>query len=127
LIRTSGSRLLQLSLALCAVLAWAPVRAADGGLVLVMYTDPDCGYCTLWESEVGVVYARTVEGRRAPLVRRPLTGAGDAGASLSEPVRFTPTFVLLRAGREVGRITGYPGEAHFWGLLASLLQRSKDE
>jgi len=36
-------------------------------------------------------------------------------------VMYTPTFVLLNNGREIGRITGYPGEDHFWGLLEELI------
>ena len=32
-------------------------------------------------------------------------------------------FVLVDAGREIGRIRGYPGETFFWGLLASLIER----
>ena len=90
-----------------------------------MFADPDCSYCALWEQEVGVVYPRTDEGRRAPLARRALASAETGGERLREPVRFTPTFVLLRDGREAGRITGYPGEANFWGLLDALLRRSK--
>jgi hypothetical protein len=31
--------------------------------------------------------------------------------------------VLIEAGREVGRIRGYPGDTFFWGLLANLLER----
>jgi hypothetical protein len=30
---------------------------------------------------------------------------------------------LLDDGREVGRILGYPGEGHFWGLLGELIER----
>lgn len=105
----------------------AGARAAQpptSGLRLLMFEDEDCTYCALWEREVGEVYARTAEGRTAPLARTNLDSTEPAGIFLSDPVRYTPTFVLLRDGREVGRITGYPGEAHFWGLLAVLLQRS---
>ena len=40
---------------------------------------------------------------------------------LVSPIRFTPTFVLVDDGREIGRIEGYPGEDFFWGLLERLL------
>jgi hypothetical protein len=29
----------------------------------------------------------------------------------------------MEDGREFGRITGYPGEDHFWGLLAEMLRK----
>ena len=42
-------------------------------------------------------------------------------AQLRLPVHFTPTFVLIDDGREVGRIEGYPGEDFFWGLVEQLV------
>ena len=120
--RTSGSALAALFLCICGLAASVPVRSADGTLALLMFDADDCPYCKQWETEVGVVYPRTAEGRLAPLQRRPLHDADALSASLSKPVRFTPTFVLLRDGLEAGRITGYPGEAHFWGLLGELLE-----
>jgi hypothetical protein len=104
-------------------LAGARAQAPTAGLRLLMFEEEECPYCVLWDREVGVVYSRTAEGRSAPLVR---TALDDdlPGVILDDPVRFTPTFVLLRDGRELGRITGYPGEAHFWGLLGALLQRN---
>jgi hypothetical protein len=38
-------------------------------------------------------------------------------------VRYTPTFVLVDRGREIGRIVGYPGEDFFWELLAGLIKK----
>ena len=43
--------------------------------------------------------------------------------ALAEPVRYTPTFVLVAEGRELGRITGYRDDAMFWGLLGAMLRR----
>jgi hypothetical protein len=37
--------------------------------------------------------------------------------------RLAPLFVLIDKGREVGRIRGYPGEEHFWGLLGVLIRK----
>jgi thioredoxin-related protein len=39
---------------------------------------------------------------------------------LTAPVRFTPTFVMVDNGREVGRITGYANDDTFWGLFGTL-------
>jgi len=38
-------------------------------------------------------------------------------------IRFTPTFVILENGREIGRILGYAGESFFWGLLEKLAKK----
>jgi hypothetical protein len=40
-----------------------------------------------------------------------------------ETERLTPLFVLVDRGREIGRIRGYPGEDHFWGLLGVLMKK----
>ena len=47
------------------------------------------------------------------------------GVTLARPARYTPTFVLLVDGREVGRIKGYPGEDFFYGLLQRLITRAR--
>ena len=39
---------------------------------------------------------------------------------MTRPV-FTPTFVLVEDGKELGRIEGYAGDEFFWFLLGRLL------
>ena len=39
------------------------------------------------------------------------------------PIRYTPTFVLIEDGKEIGRIEGYPGDEFFWVRLENLLER----
>ena len=90
---------------------------------LVMFEAPACEWCEVWDEEVGVVYHKTGEGRRAPLRRIDIHATRPADLAPIAPVHYSPTFVLMDGGREVGRIVGYPGEAHFWGLLQDLLDR----
>ena len=46
----------------------------------------------------------------------------EARITLKEPVRYSPTFVMVDdGGVEVGRITGYTSDDSFWGLLGALL------
>jgi hypothetical protein len=97
----------------------APAVAAE----LVMFGSPHCPWCEAWESEVGAIYPKTAEGRLAPLWRVDIDQPRPPELAEIDRVVFTPTFVLLVEGREVGRILGYPGEAHFWGLLGSLLRK----
>lgn len=90
-------------------------RAAE----LLMFERADCPVCARWHREIGSIYPRTAEARRAPL-RRVVLGH-DPGVTLSQPVRYTPTFVLAENGQERGRITGYRNDETFWGLLGMLL------
>ena len=88
---------------------------------LVMFETGGCPWCAAWNEEVGEIYHKTPEGRRAPLRRVDLEAARPPDLSAVRGVVYTPTFVLVEEGREVGRIAGYPGVDHFWGLLAQLL------
>ena len=98
-----------------------PAFAAAPALELVMFTRDGCAWCRRWEAEVGALYAKTPEGRAAPLRRLDVADALPDGALTGRRPVFTPTFVLLRDGVEAGRIEGYPGEAFFWALLDDLL------
>lgn len=94
-----------------------PAFAAE----LVMYTRNGCPFCVRFEREVAPVYAKTPEGKAAPLRRIELPAGGVRGEGLREPVIATPTFVLVEDGQEVGRITGYLNDDMFWGLLGRLV------
>lgn len=88
---------------------------------LVMFRTKACPYCAAWDHDIGGIYHKTEEGRRAPLrivdmdEERPAELAGIKG------LVYSPTFVLVQNEREVGRISGYPGPDFFWPLLGDLL------
>ncbi len=90
---------------------------------LIMFYSPVCEWCEVWEREVGVVYSKTPEGRIAPLRRLDIDEPRPKTLSTIDAVIYTPTFVLMENGRELGRILGYIGEYQFWGLLGPLLDR----
>lgn len=103
--------------------AAAATPATAGRSALVLFYEPGCTWCARWDEEIGVAYPLTEEGRRAPLRRVDMTAPRPADlAALARPF-FSPTFVLVHDGREVGRIAGYPGEHFFWPLLDDLLAK----
>jgi hypothetical protein len=116
---------LALILLLAVVPGGAPGGARGGAQAaeLVMFEAPGCTWCEAWDEEVGVVYVKTEEGRAAPLRRVDIDDPRPPDLEALQGVVYTPTFVLLDAGREVGRILGYPGEGFFWSLLDELLER----
>jgi hypothetical protein len=77
---------------------------------LQMYRRDGCPWCRAWDREVGPIYGKTDLGRRIPLRMVDLDRERPA-AALKSPIIYTPTFVLVEGGREIGRIQGYPGEA----------------
>lgn len=112
----------QLGLALGLWLGAATAALAQ--MELLMVEQPGCLYCARWHAEVGPEYPITDEGRAAPLRPVQLRAPLPEGVTLVSPPVFTPTFVLLKDGVEVGRIEGYPGEDFFWPLLAQLIARA---
>ena len=88
---------------------------------LVMFESDSCEWCEIWNKQIGLVYAKTSEGKFAPLRRVDISDDLPADLKKLKSARFTPTFVVIDQGREVGRILGYPGEAHFWALLEELV------
>lgn len=96
-----------------------PVPAAE----LVMFESSTCDWCMVWDEEVGVVYDKTKESRVAPLRRIDIDDPRPPELQDLQQIIYTPTFVLMDNGREVGRIIGYPGESYFWEILQALISR----
>ena len=88
---------------------------------LVMFESADCPWCAAWDRELGEIYPKTEEARRAPLRRVDIHATRPNDLEVIGGVVYTPTFVLFDGCRELGRIVGYPGEDFFWGLLDQLL------
>lgn len=110
---------------IAATLLWvlaAPARAAE----LIMFETSGCGWCSQWHAEIGPGYPKTAEGIFAPLMRHQLSKPLPTGVVLLRPITSTPTFVLVDRGKEIGRVTGYPGSEFFYGLLEELLDRIPD-
>lgn len=105
--------------AFLALLAPAPAFAAE----LVMFEQRHCEWCEVWDEEIGVVYAKTAEGARAPLRRVDIHEDRPDDLSDIRAGGFTPTFVVVDDGAEIGRITGYPGEDFFWPMLDQILDK----
>ena len=102
---------------LVAALLWpASTLAAE----LVMFERAGCPWCQRWDREVGARYVKTEEAKALPLRRVDIDAPEPRRRRPRRPVRYTPTFVVVDDGREVGRITGYINDDSFWGLLGAL-------
>ena len=114
-------------LAAAFVLGHAPLISinASSAAELVMFETAFCEWCEAWDRAVGVVYHKTEEGRAAPLRRVELHAPRPEGLESIEGIVYTPTFVLVEDGSEIGRINGYPGDDHFWGLLGEMVRKLK--
>ncbi|MCF6232005.1 MAG: hypothetical protein L3J36_02695 [Rhodobacteraceae bacterium] len=98
-----------------------PGNAAE----LVMVEQTGCEWCEVWNDEIGPVYPKTTEGKFAPLRRVDLY-AMPKDLHIARRVNFTPTFLIVENGQELGRLEGYPGEDFFWPLLEMMLKKFTD-
>ena len=103
--------------------AWPALADDAAPLELVMFEQTWCEWCERWDEEIGVVYAKTDEGRAAPLRRVDIHDERPEELDAIGGIAFTPTFVLVEDGEELGRIAGYPGEDFFWPMLGKLLEK----
>ena len=101
--------------------ALAPVAAAAAELLVL--EKAGCPYCIRFEQEVGRIYDRTDEGKRAPLKRLDNEKPYPEAYRHVVPDRITPTFVLVDDGREIARLRGYPGEDFFYAALGTMLAK----
>jgi hypothetical protein len=102
------------------VFAATPARAAE----LIMFERAACPWCEAFDREIAPIYPKTASGKRAPLRRVDIYGKLPADLAFVQVERITPVFVLVDNGRELGRIRGYPGEDHFWGLFDAMVERT---
>ena len=92
---------------------------------LIMVEQDGCHWCAQWNKEIAPIYPKTAEGKIAPLRRVNIRDLPRDISFQSAPV-FTPTFVLVDEGQELGRLEGYSGDQFFWFLLSKLLENNPD-
>lgn len=97
---------------------------ASAETYLLMAEEKGCMWCARWNDEIAHIYPKTKEGQTAPLRRYDLHSE-TPDVAFARRVHFTPTFILVQDGVEIGRIEGYPGEDFFWGLLGMMFDRAK--
>jgi hypothetical protein len=113
---------MRLILSLLLIVTWGLPSTIASAAELYMFRRVGCPWCAAWDREIGPAYDRTEIGGRVPLRMVDIYDEHPPIA-LKGRIIYTPTFVLVENGREVGRIEGYPGNEFFWGLLEALLQQ----
>ncbi len=97
---------------------------ASADTYLLMAEEDGCAWCARWNKDIAPIYPKTAEGKTARLGRYDLHGE-EPDVAFERPIHYTPTFILVQDGTEVGRIEGYPGEDFFWGLLTMMFEAAK--
>ena len=96
-----------------------PVRALTAELLVI--EQQGCIYCIKWNEEIRKSYPKTALGEFAPLKFADINNLPDE-IELISTVIYTPTFILLKNSKELGRVEGYSGEEIFWFLIEDLFE-----
>jgi len=91
---------------------------AIAGTSLMMVTSDYCPFCKAWEHDVGIVYDKSPYAQILPLTRINIGSPIPKRVVLQKPVVGTPTFLIIRDGREIDRQHGYDDEEMFWWWLS---------
>jgi thioredoxin-related protein len=110
-------RIPALALLWTALAAVQPAVAAE----LLMLEQPGCVWCARFNAEIAPAWPNTEEGMLAPLRRVDITEPWPEDLAGIRKERFTPTFVLVEDGNEIGRLRGYVGDEFFWYRIGELL------
>ena len=113
----------KLAQAITLLIIFLPTSASAEPLTLVMFETEDCDWCFEWHKQIGSSYKKSNLGKRAPLRRMDIRTPIPTDLKLENGIMFTPTFVLVENGQEIGRILGFSGDYQFWGQLENLISR----
>lgn len=83
----------------------------------------DCGYCKIFNRQMVWAYGSSAVGKRVPLRRVDILRRWPADLKQVNRPSYTPVFILVENGREVGRFDGYTNPQGFKQNLQRLLLR----
>jgi len=118
------SAVMRLLFACLTFASFAAAGSVRAGVSLVMVQQAGGVWCARWDRDVSTEYPKTSEGRAAPLPRVDLRPLPENLKFISQP-RVTPTFVLMRDGREVGPAGGLSGRGLLLGPARPYADRGR--
>jgi thioredoxin-related protein len=90
---------------------------------LVMVDSRACFYCTKFHREMAPTYAASAVGQRAPLRKVSVYKRWPSDLAGVRRAPYTPVFILVDEGKEIGRFAGYKSPVVFWSRLNRLMAR----
>ena len=73
---------------------------------LIMFKTSICNHCAVFDQDVAELYKSHSLAKIAPWVNVNLDDAGTGKYHLSKPIDMVPTFVIMKNGKEIGRLPG---------------------
>lgn len=89
---------------------------------LLVFERKGCAYCFIFRRDVVPGYRQSPRARDIPMRFIDTETADLTRMHLRAPLTMLPTVVLMRNGREVGRISGYMGPEPFYHMVSRLMK-----
>lgn len=80
-----------------------------------------CIYCLVFRRDVLPSYQASTQAKTVPIRFIELNAAEEQKFPFAEPVTMVPTILLMKGGREVGRISGYLGPENFFHAVNHMI------
>jgi thioredoxin-related protein len=88
---------------------------------LLVFEHPDCTYCPVFRRDIAPSYLQSAPASEAPLRYVDITKSDISALHLKGRIDMVPTAVLMKDGKEVGRISGYWGRESFFKMLSYIM------
>ncbi|MBO6718725.1 MAG: transcriptional regulator [Rhizobiaceae bacterium] len=111
--------------ALFLALAALPTPSTAYAAELVFVEVMGCVYCIRFNRQMADAYQASETGKQVPLRRVNLRQRWPADLRNVDRPPYTPVFILVENGAEIGRFNGYTNPQRFKRELASLLGRPR--
>lgn len=98
--------------------------AAISPYELIVFEVDGCNYCHDFRAQILPLYSSSPLGREAPIRFVNVSHSDETKMGLNAAITVAPTVVLMREGREIDRIVGYPGPINFMKMVNYMMGRT---
>ena len=91
---------------------------------LIMFETSLCDHCAVFDADVAKLYKSHILAQKAPLVKVNLDEVGTGRYHLDKSIDMVPTFVVMKDGKEIGRMSGMINKFVFLAFVRDKLYPS---
>lgn len=85
-----------------------------GQFEVILFTLSLCDHCAVFETDIMQEYKQHELAKSARLVRVNIDDEGTGAYHLGKPISHAPTFVIMKNGKEVARLSGLVDKVQFY-------------
>ena len=91
---------------------------------LIIFETSLCNHCAVFDADIAKLYKSHSLAKKAPMVKVNLDEVGTGRYHLQKPIEIVPTFVVMKNGKEIGRMSGMVNKFAFLAFVRDKLYPS---